>query len=154
MPQKIDPLSRLVEDHPDIWAKDAAAMSHAPRGWYAIIDRLLTDIETELGDDIGVFRIEQLKSKYAGLRLYYSLDGRTKLSMDLNTPGQRARISERSSTQLSERLDALIDAAEQVCSRTCELCGDAGRSHNRGGWLITLCEKDARAQRADPVRNS
>jgi hypothetical protein len=151
MPLKDDPLARLVADHPGLWAKDAVAMSHVPRGWYAIIDRLLSDIETELGDDSGVFQVEQVKSKYAGLRLYYSLNSRTKLNLDLSAPGQRARVRERSGTGLGERMDALIEAAEQACSRKCELCGDAGRLHNRGGWLITLCDKDARAQRADPV---
>jgi hypothetical protein len=153
MPQAADDsLARLVANHPNIWSKDAVAMSHVPRGWYAIVDGLLSDIETELGDYIGVFQVEQVKSKYAELRLYYSLNGRTKLNIDISAPGQHTRFRERAGSELDERLDVLIHAAERQCAQTCELCGARGQLCDRGGWLLTLCEAEACRQKAVVVR--
>lgn len=145
---KASPLARLVAAHPGIWAKDATAISFLPSGWYEIVHGLLLRIENEVGNDIAKFRIEQIKEKYAGLRVYYSIHGRTRLNVDLGMPGQRVRMRERSAGKLSERIDGLIDEAEAECARSCQICGASARRRDDGGWLATLCDPHAKERRA------
>lgn len=60
--------------------------------------------------------ITQIKEKFGGLRFYY--DGG------------------------SEELEKLVDEAERLSYRTCEVCGEPGKERG-GGWIQTLCDKHA-----------
>jgi len=40
---------------------------------------------------------------------------------------------------IDQRIEALIDVAEEVSARTCERCGSPGVLHEDHGWLATLC---------------
>jgi len=40
---------------------------------------------------------------------------------------------------IGERIEALIDAAEEASARTCERCGSPGGLREDHGWLATLC---------------
>lgn len=141
-------LRRLIAAHPAIFrSQEPRVWRHLPPGWYDILDRLCSGIEAVLGDEIGRFRVEQIKEKYGTLRFYYSLDGRAKLSMDITASGSRARMQERSGDRPSVRIDELIDRAEEESSRTCEECGAAARlRESNQGWLHTTCDAHAKPE--------
>lgn len=68
----------------------------------------------EQADAEGVM-VTQIKEKYAGLRFY--------------TLGH------------SDKLDKMIDKAEDESLRTCEMCGKSGALSTTGHWLKTLCRE-------------
>jgi len=39
-----------------------------------------------------------------------------------------------------EQIHGMVRMAESWAARTCETCGDPGKSRN-GGWIRTLCDK-------------
>lgn len=45
--------------------------------------------------------------------------------------------------ELGRKIEALIDAAEDVSARTCEYCGALGALHENTGWFATLCPSHA-----------
>jgi len=86
-------------------------------GWYDLLDTLSAVIlrETErLPEEArdGLFVI-QVKEKFGGLRFY----------MEKSTPF----------------IDGAISLAESISYRTCEECGQPGRTRN-GGWIRVLCD--------------
>lgn len=81
-------------------------------GWTPITDALQADLERI---DPGV-TVDQVKAKFGLLRVYV-------------TPSAPA---------LSEQLLAVIDAAERESGRTCEDCGQQGRTRSIRRWLYTL----------------
>ncbi|GAB5901072.1 hypothetical protein OKHIL_68810 [Mycolicibacterium mageritense] len=97
------------------------------RGWYPIVIQLDHDL-AEIDPD---YEVHQCKEKLAGLRYYY------------RTEVEGAR----------KHMDALVDAAEEKCEVTCELCGDPGTRHTTPhGWLRTLCPQCAAASEHDYQR--
>ena len=83
-------------------------------GWFKIIWNLCEKIESLAKD---TFEVLQVKEKFGTLRFYTS-----------------------SSTN---EIEKFIDEAEELSSKTCELCGQEGSLHTSGGWLKTLCSKCA-----------
>lgn len=87
-------------------------------GWGVLLDKLCTDIESELDKDEQIkkeFRIAQIKEKFGGLRFYtYSV---------------------------SDKIDKLIDDAEERSFTVCETCGEKGELLKIRGWMLTLCPK-------------
>lgn len=94
------------------------------RGWYSIVIQLDRDL-AEIDPD---YVVHQVKEKYAGLRYYF-------------------HASEGVTEADQQRMDALVDAAEELCERTCDICGaDGQRYSSRHGWLRTLCASCAAAE--------
>jgi len=104
-------------------------------GWYDIIDALCLNIQHEVdwliqqqahklerGDispeevvpeeDIQVVAT-QVKEKFGGLRFYVS--------------------------GVNDKIQGMISMAESMSYRTCETCGNPGKSSN-DGWVVTLCK--------------
>lgn len=84
-------------------------------GWVPLIDgtlRLASRYATEHGLEL---RIDHIKEKFGVLRTYHR-------GGDLT-------------------IDRIFDVAELVSSRTCEICGDAGKLREANGWLQTRCLK-------------
>lgn len=148
-PKEPTPLQRLVAAHRGIWSADAPAMSFLPAGWYAIVHKLLTDIESYLGGDIQHFRIEQVKEKYASLRLYYSWSGRTRPTIDAVSPDALERFTASAPDAQTQRVDELIAGAEAECSSACQQCSAPARRRDTGGWLATLCDTHAAEKEAE-----
>ena len=83
-------------------------------GWYALLERLLLDAKAhEMPED---FQVVQVKSKFGGLRFYTD-----------NAP---------------EHFQARVSEAEAESFRTCEVCGEPGKTGARG-WIQTLCDAHA-----------
>lgn len=89
-------------------------------GWYSILWRLCVDLEpmvTELEKETGErFEVVQVKEKLGTLRFYVS--------------------------HHSDAINERITEAQKESSRTCEVCGQPGRTRS-GGWVQTLCDEHA-----------
>ncbi|GAT03726.1 putative uncharacterized protein [Mycolicibacterium fortuitum subsp. acetamidolyticum] len=108
-----DGLRRIMVRIPDGWGRWIGCS----RGWYPIIielDEAMAAIDPD-------YELHQVKEKLGGLRYYFG-------------------VSEGTSKADRQRMDELVDAAEEKCEATCELCGDPGIRHTTPhGWLKTLC---------------
>lgn len=95
-------------------------------GWFDIIDTLCTHIQQHMHhhrakkhmtpeefDEKVQVRAAQVKEKFGGLRFYVD--------------------------NSDEYVRGLISMAEAFSYKTCEVCGQPGRSR-RGGWIKTLCD--------------
>lgn len=89
------------------------------KGWFQIVDELSGLIHShykwlsQQGKAAGYPQVAQIKEKFGGLRFYID-------AADDYTYGA-------------------INMAEQVASRTCEVCGAPG-TRRSGGWIRTLCD--------------
>lgn len=63
-------------------------------------------------------KFDQIKEKYGTLRVYFSGG--------------------------DEYVEGLVSMAEAISGKTCEVCGNKGKSSG-GGWITTLCETHANA---------
>lgn len=84
-----------------------------PEGWFALVDRLITDLKAE---GFNVSQIDQIKEKFGGLRFYV---GAT-----------------------SERCHELIRVAEDASFSVCQECGAHGRPRGKN-WIRTVCDLHA-----------
>jgi hypothetical protein len=92
-----------------------------PKGWINIIDLLCESIQNHTDNinnsnkhlpPVSQTVVEQIKSKYGGLRFYYH-------GGDNNIEG-------------------MVNFAETIANHTCEVCGKSGELINQNGWLSVL----------------
>ena len=86
-----------------------------PPGW----DKLITDMMKELDPYKDHICFEQIKSKFAELRVYYSLDGVPK--------------------DIEEKIAAIVKRYESLSKTTCEMCGAKGKHCSIDNWEWILC---------------
>lgn len=84
-------------------------------GWKELLDELKDGLEI-LCTDGNDIEIQQIKEKFGGLRVYFS-----------------------SSEDIYEQAGDLVRRAERAAWKTCEVCGQDGKSRP-GGWIKTLCD--------------
>jgi len=83
-------------------------------GWF----NLIYDLSKKISDIAPECEVVQVKEKFATLRFYVN--------------------------GYNDEIDKLINEAEELSGRTCEICGDTETAKIRGdGWLSTLCDKCA-----------
>jgi len=82
-----------------------------PKGWNKLIEDLIKDLD-ELDPN---YTISQIKEKFGGLRFYVH-DATTDHYM-------------------------LINKAEGKSLFICQVCGKEGRTQNKNGWLMTVCNE-------------
>ena len=125
MKQELD--EKLVEKYPKIFADRFGDMTETAMcwgfecndGWYNIIDVLCGEIQRYIDfkekqdDPVEQVVASQVKEKFGGLRFY--IEG-----------GDSVTFS-------------LIDFAESMSLRTCEVCGNVGERRGKG-WIRTLCD--------------
>lgn len=88
-------------------------------GWLDILEDLFAGIEEVVKKDkLTNFRVEQVKEKFGGLRVY--VEGG------------------------NDEIEKLIDDAEKRSFETCEKCGKQGKLRDRAGWYTTLCNSCAK----------
>lgn len=99
-------------------------------GWQLIVEKAVARIDEAVGellkDAKAIVRVVQIKEKLGGLRIY--------VDWTALPPDVAAKIRE------------AIDLAEARASCTCEVCGGAGRLHDRDGWYLTRCERHAEGE--------
>jgi hypothetical protein len=130
-----DRMNELIAAHPRIFRGEGPVIaSHLPTGWYTLVDRLSSDIESLLGDRSETFVVMQIKEKFGTLRLIYAFENADESSPD----------SDWESTL--ERLRALVDEAGERSTHLCQRCGDPARLQSHEGWVATLCDRHAPKQ--------
>lgn len=130
--------NKLYEKYPSLFSNRSKTVMQScmawgcecGNGWYDIIssvcwmikqheDNVNWDIEYKQKQDLNYksdycpVKFDQIKEKYGTLRIYYSGG--------------------------DDYVSGLISMAEAISAKTCEVCGNKGRS-NKSGWITTLCE--------------
>jgi hypothetical protein len=97
-------------------------------GWRQLVETAVGRIARAVAEQpVGAVFIDQVKSKYGTLRLYYV--GKAWLSMSA-----------------SHRIEEAIALAEARSGCTCEVCGEEGLLFERGDWLVTACEEHGKGR--------
>lgn len=117
--------NRLIEKYPELFRdKDKPATESLmcygcehDDGWFPIIDTMCSLISQHLKKKGLDYRFSQIKEKFGGLRVY----------------GQGG----------DDYIDGVVDMAEDMSYRTCEVTGEPGSLHNSGFWLKTLSPSKA-----------
>lgn len=132
MDEKLD--KKLVKSFPNLYMDRHGNMSSTcmcwgfscSDGWFKLIWQLSEKLEplckaendsyTEEQKKLG-YRCcaSQVKEKFGTLRFYMTCE--------------------------TDKMDKLIEEAEQLSSITCEECGKKGKTRNDLGWVRTLCTK-------------
>jgi hypothetical protein len=117
--------------YPAFFSKRQWISCSAPVGWTQRLVKLFGDLDALLGERAQDFRIEQMKEKFGGLRLYWKI----------NT---RASGREPWPPELVEQVRALISSAEDETNSLCQSCGLPGRQDgwDTGSeltWIATRC---------------
>lgn len=86
-------------------------------GWY----QLILDLDGKISSIEPGYRVDQVKEKFGGLRFYYD-------QININDDDR-------------ERVDKLVDAAEEKSFTICEVCGVSDSTVTTSGhsWVKTLC---------------
>ncbi len=85
------------------------------KGWRPFVMNAIIEIE-DLGGHITC-----VKEKYGGLRIYYTTPIIT--------------------SETYEKLNKIVQEAENKCEKICEECGKEGQLRSIGGWYKTRCEE-------------
>jgi len=132
MDQKLD--DKLVKDFPLLYRDRNEDMSKTcmcwgftcDDGWFKIVYDASKQIEKLITHSLKYreFKAAQVKEKYGTLRFYMNLS--------------------------DARVEKIIDKAEALSAKTCEMCGKPGKlsstAQNRG-WLKTLCDSCRKAHK-------
>lgn len=130
----------LIKRYPHLFrsefAERASGYPAVGDGWQLIVEKAVERIDAAVGDLLrngkAVIRIEQIKEKFGGLRLYADC---TVLPLEIEARFQEA-----------------IDLAEARSYCTCEVCGARGRLHDDYGWFTTRCDRHAAGEPIEPKR--
>lgn len=100
-----------------------------PEGWHEYIrDKVYEPLHELLKPDrVKAFYILQLKEKFGGLRLYYSVNS------------EKYAIS----PEEYDKIDEIINVAEEATETLCYRCGEPAQYMTRG-WILPVCEKHAK----------
>jgi hypothetical protein len=102
------------------------------------IDQMLDDQQAAL------FRVDQVKEKFGGLRVYYAVGDSSELVLDLISPQGVARFRKPPEEGRSgfPEIDKLIADAVALAHATCERCGEPGPLRP-SRWTRVLCNSCA-----------
>ena len=121
--------------HPPVW-------SDLPQGWTELADQLFADLDAMLDDEAAKrFEVIQVKEKYAGLRVYWSLGEEETLVLDIHGSGSTQRLDKGPAkpTALFDRIKGRVKQACEEAATTCQRCGNGIASAGGSGWIVTLC---------------
>jgi hypothetical protein len=113
-------------------------------GWFTIIDTLCSCICSEVDKLNGELTVctdeKQMRQLYTKL-----VDARNRLPrlVQIKEKFGELRFYYSRNAENSERIDALVSFAEDMCSRTCSYCGSPGKKLRQGektGWVSVICE--------------
>jgi hypothetical protein len=94
-------------------------------GWFNLIDCLCEALTPhQISDDQPPARVEEIKSKYGGLRFY--------------------------AAGLDAKGEAQVALSESLSERTCEVCGSPGSVVEKAGWIGTRCQAHSASGSGSP----
>ena len=120
-------IARLETNYPKMFSQPYGGVCTGA-GWWPIIETLCANIQSHIDWNnknhekhpvVPQVVVAQIKEKFGGLRFYY--DGG------------------------DEKIEGMVRIAESWASRSCETCGNVGKSRT-GGWIRTLCDEHANVQ--------
>ena len=139
-----DPLDKLIQEFPVVFQNvDNSSEYSLPSGWYNILYNLceeLTPILIEERSKIAedseqpLFSVLQIKEKFGGLRFYYMM----------NTENR----------ELYNKIQRLIDIAEDKSYDTCQITGKPGTLCKKGWHFMTLSEEVRNAHGFEVINGS
>jgi hypothetical protein len=121
----------LVARHPRLFNIAQHGGTYTPgspecdEGWRELLERACVRIQAAVIADGGTFSALQIKEKYGTLRFYWT-----------------GRLSK----EAEHGIEDAVALAEARSACTCEVCGNPGVLHSRGGWLATACPDHARGE--------
>lgn len=126
-------VEKLMSAYPQLFPKDADGQPREPDcgvwcpvGWQPMVEELCSKLAKIVDEKNLIFRIDQIKEKFGGLRFYYSYEG-----------------------ERTNEISDLIREAEQRSFEICEVTGEEGELciKNKGyGWMKTLSSAEAERQ--------
>jgi hypothetical protein len=123
------------------------------KGWCPDFEALCSEIDLLLAEDKMGFHWVQCKEKFGSARLYFQWGkNRAPVRIDIQTPDgvlsfrndPISRRSPRVGDDVKRRVEALIAALESKTRAMCIVCGDSGKLHNHGGYVLVLCSLHAK----------
>lgn len=152
---------KLVEKYPSLYRDYHGDMRQTcmhwgfecGNGWFHIIDNLskqITEIEKKYNVKVVA---DQTKEKFGGLRFYYTIINNDKPWEESNFWFRNLmynkdliklywavnNIRQIFWKSVEEKISHLVDKAEQLSYKTCEICGKPGSAKGKG-WIIILCD--------------
>jgi len=129
---------KLMSAYPQLFPKDADGKPREPDcgawcpvGWQPMVEELCSKLAKIVDEKNLIFRIDQIKEKFGGLRFYYSYEG-----------------------ERANEISDLIHEAEQRSFEICEVTGEEGDLCMKGnyGWMKTLSPSEAERQGYEPLK--
>ena len=117
---------RMKEKYPKMFSQPYGGFA-VGSGWWPIIESLCSNIQHYINwknresEVVPQVVVGQIKEKFGGLRFYY--DGG------------------------DDRIHGMVSMAESWADRSCEECGNPGKSR-RGSWIKTLCDEHEEQRQA------
>lgn len=146
-PSAGDALPQLVAAHPALF-RGKNPGTFLPPGWYGILDRLCSEIEQVLGDDVAAIEIHQIKPKFASLRFYYALDVPEPPGEPLEAKVTRHaggfKVAAQSRHSKRRAVDEAIAIAGLASEQSCEECGKSGEQFVNGAYVYVACPRHRR----------
>ena len=98
------------------WNSDDEIYFELGKGWYPVVLNAFEKFLNKFPNGDANFRVVQVKSKFAGLRIYTSF--------------------------YDDEIDKIIEDAEEEAKETCEFCGSKSEVSvtKVGGWYSTQCK--------------
>ena len=148
-----DFIGGLVQRYPRLFhCKPPRVWSDCPVGWQSLLDRFFTDLDVMLDDEQAKgLRIEQIKEKFGGLRIYWRLGKQATTVIDVISEDSIQRLDQHPEAPAGsfDNVRARVLVAEEEAAQTCQRCGSPGAERRSRGWLITLCAACAAARPED-----
>lgn len=116
------------------------------RGWFPDFVGLCIEIDAMLGKHKSWFRWVQVKEKFGGCRMYYSLRP-DDFNEDLDEDDQVTEFPE-DLVRIRAGVRQAVDYAAQQMNDKCCVCGEAAIVDRHGAMLATLCNYHLPAARA------
>jgi hypothetical protein len=111
-------------------------------GWLPIFAQACEQIDELLGDNKRGFYWRQVKEKFGTARLYYRMEGKRRLVVDV-IRGEEGNVLIKKPTKAgdsaTDRIDAIVDQAEERTRTTCMVCGAAAQTRPYDGYYLTVC---------------
>jgi hypothetical protein len=131
----------ICKKFPDIFCERHSPMSMTcmcwgfsiGQGWHPLVFNLCKRIDLVCRLTGCKVTAVQVKEKFASLRFYWNMQGSKKMSQE--------------DTDIAyDVISNIVSHADFESSRTCEECGEDGKTRIFNGWHSTLCKEHAKAK--------
>lgn len=127
------------------------------KGWFPTFIRLCFELDKLLGEHKLLFYWGQIKEKFGGVRLYYTLEGGPTSYAIVDGqiqpfPEKNGEIRPDPVASIRQEVLTLVRSATAQMNQMCCVCGEPATAQDFNGYWQTLCvyhQPDERAKRGD-----